>query len=80
MATSPSLAQGGVTEEFEIGQSQFRDIIQGSTKDRNLQKSLTKALNRHAAPSRRAHFAEVLHRRLQRFNLDLPIGRAVDRV
>ncbi len=83
MVSSVSLARSGVTSEFDIGQSDFLEIIHGTPKDKQLQRRLTKALARHAAPARKERFAELLRKRLSRFDrngaLGVPLGRLVFR-
>ena len=79
MASSLVLAKDGVTEEFEIGQSQFKDIILGTAKDKGLQRHLTKALGKAVAPSKKVLFTETLRKRLGRLRLGIPLGWAVTR-
>ncbi len=82
MASTVMLAKEGATQEVDIGQSRFRELLQGTTKDRALQRRVSKALSAEASVSQRVYFGEVLRRRLERFRLQrhgLPLGRAVNR-
>ncbi len=79
MATSIAVVKNGATKEFDIGRSKFLALLRGTKAEKKVQKAVTMALGKAAAPARRVHFSETLRRRLERFRLDIPLGWATSR-